>query len=286
MASMESLADSIESMKERGIPVANLSVISLAKLHAKNPAELALLEEESSSTGFFYLDMRGDPGGDCVLAHLPGVFAVEEQYFSQSEESKTQDVRHDIKASQDLGWKLLPGGESFELSRDEVVLLGASNPNLPRLFKDEWDKIAEFNAGCDEVCLTLLSSLSEGFMMHHRIDQPSDTGLKMVLHPSLAKVADAGDGVHTDGGTITLLFYTQWGIRAYLPIEKSWAFLPPLEGCALINVANSLRRWSGGKFHSPKHGVTQPFDGARKRYYLSYFLRPQTSLLERWKSAE
>ncbi|PBP28683.1 hypothetical protein BUE80_DR000426 [Diplocarpon rosae] len=286
MASRETTTDSIESMKERGIPVANLSVISLAKLHAQNPAELALLEKESSRTGFFYLDMRGHPRGECVLAHLPGVFAVEEQYFAQSEETKTRDARHDIKASQDLGWKLLPGGESFELSRDEVVSLGASSPHLPPLFKDEWERIADFTAGCDEACLTLLSILSADFVRHHRIGQPGDTGLKMVLHPSLAQVADAGAGEHTDSGTITLLFYTEWGIRAYLPNEKKWAFLPPLEGCALINVANSLQRWSGGKFHSPKHGVTQPLDGARQRYYLSYFLRPENALLERWRAAE
>lgn len=289
-------------MADRGIPVAQPSIISLAKLRIKDPAELALLDKAASNTGFFYLDLRGDAEGERMLAHLPDVYAVVEKYFSQPEEAKVKDVRFDIKASQDLGWKKGYGGESFEvgtperlitvlfftanktdqISRDEVALTGASISHLPQLFRDEWKKITEISAGCDEACLTLLNSLSTDFAVHHRANQPSNTGLKLVLHPSLAKLSDVPDSLHTDCGTLTLLFYKDWGIHAFLPDANMWAFTPPLEGCALINVANSLQRLSGGKLHSPKHRVTQPFNGAKNRYYLSYFLRPETVLVEKW----
>lgn len=173
-----------------------------------------------------------------------------------------------------------------QISRDEVTSAGASISHLPQLFQDVWNKITEISAGCDGACLMLLNSLSTAYAVHHRADQPSDTGLKLVLHPSLAKLSDAPDTTHTDSGTLTLLFYKDWSIHALLPDTNLWAFTPPLEGCALVNIANSLQRLSGGRLHSPKHGVTQPFDGAKNRYYLSYFLRPETVLIEKWDAAE
>jgi len=167
-----------------------------------------------------------------------------------------------------------------------MAFASASTSHIPQLFQDEWKKITKFSAGCDEACLTLLNSLSVDFAVHHRPNQPSDTGLKLVLHPSLAKLSDVGDTLHTDSGTLTLLFYEDWGIHAFLPDANNWAFTAPFEGCALINVGNSLQRMSGGKLHSPKHRVTQPFDGAKNRYYLSYFLRPETALVEKWDAAK
>ncbi|RDL36128.1 Uncharacterized protein BP5553_06740 [Venustampulla echinocandica] len=280
------LSDTANKTALRGISIAQLSTISLAKLHQRDPAELALLDSASSNTGFFYLDFRGDAQGNSVLAHLPNVYTAVEKYFDQPNEAKAKDTRLDIKASQDLGWKMGRGGESFELSRDEVALNGASISKMPRLFRDGGAKISDFMAGCDEACLTLLNSLSEDFMLHHRVDQPSDTGLKFVLHPSLARLSEVGESLHTDSGTLTLLFYHDWSLHAFLPDAGIWGFLPPpAEGCALVNVANTLQRLSGGKLHSPKHRVTQPFDGAQNRYFLSYFLRPENELLEKWGSA-
>ncbi len=109
------LLDNIESMADCSLPVAQLAVISLAKIHAKDPTELGLLEKAASSTGIFHLDLRGDTKGENVLAHLPLVYGVTEKYFAQPEEVKAKDNRLDIKASQDLGWKEGHGGESFEV---------------------------------------------------------------------------------------------------------------------------------------------------------------------------
>ena len=160
----------------------------------------------------------------------------------------------------------------------------SSKLRLPQAFQDEWKKITEFSSGCDEACVTLLNCLSTEFAQYHRVDQASDTGLKLVLHPSLPKSSDVKENLHTDSGTLTLLFFQDWGIHGFFPDVGIWSFTPPMEGCALINIANSLQRMSGGRFHSPEHRVTQPFDGARDRYYLSYYLRPETVLLERWDS--
>jgi len=181
---------------------------------------------------------------------------------------------------------IIAANTNNQISRDELDLMSNSIPNFPDLFRENRKNVTEFSAGCNEACLTLLNSLSTDFAVHHRANQPSDTGLKFVLHPSLARLSDVGETLHTDSGTLTLLFYKDWSIHAFLPDANMWAFTPPLECCALINVGDSLQRLSGGKLHSPKHRVTQPFDGAKKRYYLSYFLRPETNLVEKWDAAK
>jgi isopenicillin N synthase-like dioxygenase len=163
-----------------------------------------------------------------------------------------------------------------------MALICASILNVPQTFRDEWKKIAGFSSGCDEACLTLLSSLSADFVVHHRANQASDTGLKLVLHPSSARLSDVAESLHTDSGTVTLLFFKDWSLHGFLPDANNWAFIRPVEGCALINVANALQRFSEGKLHSPKHRVTQPFDGAKNRYFLSYFLRPDNQLMDKW----
>lgn len=137
--------------------------------------------------------------------------------------------------------------------------------------------VHRFSIACQEASLAMLKCLSSPLAVHHRAGQPSETGLKFISEPALPKVSDVGDWTHTDGGTLTMLFYEDWGLQTYLPASKQWAFIPPQVGCVVVNVANSLQRMSG-QFHSPKHRITQVKDGAAKRYYLSYFLRPELAV--------
>ena len=69
-------------------------------------------------------------------------------------------------------------------------------------------------------------------------------------------------------------------------LHKGFACPAPSEdGCALINVADSLQRLSGNKLTSPKHRVSQPAYGAEKRYHLSYIWRPEHATKEAWSKA-
>lgn len=163
----------------------------------------------------------------------------------------------------------------------------------PGALQSHGDMLKRFSNGCHSACQTIIARLSDALELdkkqrleqHHRDCQPSDTGLKLIYEPSLAKLSDVGDNLHTDSGTLTLLFYDKWGLHAYTP-SQGFAFPAPLEdGCALINVADSLQRLSGNKLISPKHRVSQPADGAEKRYYLSYFLRPEHATKEAWSRA-
>lgn len=278
------LLDYEQSIEGQSVTVAALHTISLSKLNNKDPAEIERLREAASKTGFFYLDLRGDSEGDKVLKDLPAVYRVADEYFGQAEEVKVKDARTDIEPSQDLGFKSSDCDETFEISWDELGQKGVSH--LPAPLKDQGKILQEFSAGCHGATHTMLNSLSPALAEQHRAGQPSDTGLKLIYEPTLDKVSDVGDNLHTDSGTFTLLFYDQWGLHGYLPDSQKWAFTPPQEGCALINVADSLQRLSGGTYHSPKHRVTQPIDGAAKRYYLSYFLRPETAVKKAWAAGQ
>jgi isopenicillin N synthase-like dioxygenase len=176
-----------------------------------------------------------------------------------------------------------------KMAFDELVVNGGSL-NLPGVLQDIQASLAQFSNLCHAACLTMLNGISEslhaqgaeGLEMHHRHGHPSDSGLKLIYEPSLARVVDVKENRHTDSGTLTMLFYEEWGLHVNLKGSDEWAFASVTRGSVLVNVANSLQRLSGGTFHSPIHRVTQPGDGFSKRYYLSYFLRPEDELKAEW----
>jgi isopenicillin N synthase-like dioxygenase len=175
---------------------------------------------------------------------------------------------------------LIVADDLIQISWHEVVTTGASH--LPPLLRTQGLSLQRFSAACQELCLAILKGLSPDLLVHHRSGQPSETGLKFISEPALEKASDVGDYTHTDGGTLTMLFYSDWGLQTLLKESQKWAFIAPKDGCVVVNVADSLERLSGGRFHSPKHRITQPTDGQAKRYYLSYFLRPQLAVKASW----
>jgi isopenicillin N synthase-like dioxygenase len=138
---------------------------------------------------------------------------------------------------------LSPTDIVVQISRDEVARYGTAIPRLPQVFKDGWETITNFSSACDQACITMLKSLTNDGEEYHRHDEPSDTGLKIVRAPSCAKVIDVGENLHTDGGTLTLLFHKRWGLHAFIRDPGMWAFIQPVEGCAVINVGNALQRF-------------------------------------------
>ena len=85
-------------------------------------------------------------------------------------------------------------------------------------------------------------------------------------------MAEFGDGTHTDGGTLTLLYCDQLATQVELPWGKKWAWVEPKPGHAIVNVGDSLQALSGGRIHSPRHRVSLP---AERYEEVLYFLRPE-----------
>ena len=80
--------------------------------------------------------------------------------------------------------------------------------------------------------------------------------------------------MHTDIGSITLLFAPQCGLQVICSDTKTWNYVAPRPGHAIINVADTLRYLSGRMLRSALHRVMAL--GGRQvgdRYATSYFLR-------------
>ncbi|KAI4162402.1 MAG: hypothetical protein LQ342_003968 [Letrouitia transgressa] len=282
---------STTTIKGKTVPVSSFDTISLVQLESGESSAVERLLSAATSSGWFYLDLKGDsPTGKVVIEDVDKVYQISDKYFMQPKESKERDVRTDQKPSQDRGYKTSSCDETFEMARDEV---NSGLIKWPATMQNDAPTLARFSNGCHFACQTILAALSsalhlspdQSFSNHHRENQPSDSGLKLIYEPSLDRLSDVGDNLHTDSGTLTLLFYDKWGLSAHVP-SQGFAFpAAPEDGCALINVGDSLQRLSGGKLRSPKHRVSQPVDGAEKRYYLSYFLRPEHKTKEAWAQA-
>ncbi|KAM7187842.1 Oxoglutarate/iron-dependent dioxygenase [Naviculisporaceae sp. PSN 640] len=271
-----------------GLDIVQLQTIELARIVADDPQERKRLYVAAARPGGFLLDFRSSHND--IIDTVEQLYALSDRYFARPDEEKSRDARHDQLPSQDRGYKRSDCDETFEFADDELCR-GDTELKLPAVLQEKTDLVRKFNQICHSATMSMLSSLSDSmglrgdqrFETYHRTDDTSDTGLKLIREPTLASAADVVENKHTDSGTFTLLFYERLGLHVYLPEEDRWEYAPvPAPGCALVTVADSLQRLSGGQFHSPLHRVTQPRDGADKRFYLSYFLRPSHATKAEW----
>ncbi|KAF5538658.1 gibberellin 20-oxidase [Fusarium mexicanum] len=103
---------------------------------------------------------------------------------------------------------------------------------------------------------------------------PKARSISCTTRPGTQNLDEVGQNMHTDIGTLTLLFAPQWGLQVVSPVTGAWEYVQPREGHAIINVANTLRFLSKKRFRSALHRVL-PIGGVQKedRYAVSYFLR-------------
>ena len=132
---------------------------------------------------------------------------------------------------------------------------------------------------------TLLDCLSDALGLkglerldnYHRDDVLSKSTLYFLHYPTgIQKADEVGQNMHTDIGSLTLLFAPQWGLQVLSPVSNEWQYVEPKPGHAIINVADTLRFLSGRRFRSALHRV-MPIEGVGDRYSVSYFLRANNS---------
>src|SRR5438045_3384577 len=104
----------------------------------------------------------------------------------------------------------------------------------------------------------------------HNEDAPSNCALGMNKYPKRSKTdLNLGHNAHTDVGSITLLFCSEWGLQVLSPKTGKWAYVVPLAGYAIVNVADSLRFLSGNRLRSCLHRVV-PYAGCEERERYSF----------------
>ncbi|KAF3023620.1 hypothetical protein E8E14_012615 [Neopestalotiopsis sp. 37M] len=266
-----------------------METISFERLLSQEPTEIERAVRCCENEGFFYLDLSGIDGRR-YLEDQEKTLDLMHRFFESPLEAKNQFGL----ISPHLGYEPVgsrtgvfadtkDGYEMIKVSRDEIQ---RSNPHLPEVMKNNPDiKILENGiAGCNVVTKTILSALSTGlglsgaarFENSHRNDRPSTTTMAMMHYiPSDPTVAQKiGHQKHTDISSLTLLYSNQWGLQIRPPRAREFGFVEPKEGCAIVNVGDSLRFASGHKMQSCIHRVV-PFDPTEHRYSIAYFLRAE-----------
>jgi isopenicillin N synthase-like dioxygenase len=86
---------------------------------------------------------------------------------------------------------------------------------------------------------------------------------------------------HTDIGSLTILFNITGGLQL-LPAgadprdDRSWVYVKPAPGCAIVNLGDAMVEWSAGILRSNMHRVTYApgEQGKSTRYSIAYLVRP------------
>lgn len=161
----------------------------------------------------------------------------------------------------------------------------ARAPQLPQSVKENMVLFDNFISGSHQVVLKLLECLSTGmgltgaarFENKHHADVPARTTMVLFRYPKQVEEGRGiGHNMHTDIGSLTLLFCESYGLQVLSPETNEWGFIAPKADHAVINVGDSLRFLSGHKLSSCVHRVLPITERQEEhRYSIAYFLRPE-----------
>ncbi|KAM3497745.1 hypothetical protein MY10362_008915 [Beauveria mimosiformis] len=114
--------------------------------------------------------------------------------------------------------------------------------------------------------------------LRHRTGHQSTSTFAMLRYPKLSAndAANAGRIAHTDEGTLTILFASDYGLQTLKASTRRWEFVKPRTEHAVINVGDTLRFMSEERLKACLHRVV-PLPGRTilERYSLAYFMRPE-----------
>ncbi|KAI4184099.1 MAG: hypothetical protein LQ346_006160 [Caloplaca aetnensis] len=177
--------------------------------------------------------------------------------------------------------------ESFEIGRDDEE--GCPN-RWPEGDEEFREVMMEFFARCKELHAVAMRGIALGMGLEGEFFadfvKNGDNTLRLLHYPGVAADAFAGGrvraGLHSDYGSITLLFQDE---RGGLQVERpdgSFVDVAPIEGTVVMNAGDLLTRWSNGLIRSTRHRVVEPplkkgqgQDGRYPpRYSVAYFCNP------------
>lgn len=167
------------------------------------------------------------------------------------------------------------------MPRDEFI---SGTDSLPEGLNANIDLFRRDLESSHAITTTLLSCLSDllkpatRFEDYHRGNEASQSTMMYFRYAKQSKENDSGVGhnMHTDLGTLTLLYCEQWGLQVYNQTSNTWAYVVPKPGLYVINVGDALRFISGNQLLSALHRVVPvPGHETEYRYSTAYFLRPE-----------
>ncbi|KAI9709494.1 MAG: hypothetical protein M1820_003254 [Bogoriella megaspora] len=300
-------AETAVSKDNLHIPLIDFSKFTSTDAFAKSLTAQEILKGFTTS-GFIYLRNHPIPA-DIVDA----VFAQSAQFFKRSKEEKQELAWTTARANRGYS---APGQEKVTqiTDKEDVEKLRAEVPDLKESFEigregeegcpNQWpdeklrsdDESKEFKAvtqdffaRCKDLHVLVMRALALGLgLEEHYFDEYCDGGdntLRLLHYPEVRKdvfKANANQvraGVHSDYGSITLLFQdNRGGLQVQSP-EGTFVDATPIPGTIVVNAADLLMRWSNDLIKSTKHRVVEPpapqeGEVHPARYSVAYFCNP------------
>jgi isopenicillin N synthase-like dioxygenase len=252
----------------------------------------------ATDVGFLYAINHPIP-----LQKVDEMFETSKKFFALPIETKKK-IPWDIQTNN--GWE--NGSEVLdEKSPDlkETYNIGYANMKGKWLEDEDYPGFKtvtqEFQAMCEKFSFQVLSCFArrlgfpdDFFEAHHDITKDDCTKLMRILYyPELTEdqvksflPTQFRAGAHTDYGCVTLLFQKEGEKGLEVCPGKDthrsvWTPVDPIPGAIVLNIGDSLMRWSDDKLKSTVHRVRVPKIGDRlgSRYSIAYFNQPNGSAI-------
>lgn len=160
----------------------------------------------------------------------------------------------------------------------------------PDIIASNKTKLKAFASNAHAIVTLVLDLLNEHLQLPlstlanmHRIDHHSGDQIRMTRSPPRPMNGEvprlAG---HTDFGSVTVLFNRLGGLQVLPPGQDAeWKWVKPLPGHCIINLGDSLVKFTNGLLRSNIHRVVSPPGPQTEstRYSLVYFSRPEDDVL-------
>lgn len=283
------------------VPIAPLLRLSLDKLLSRDAEELKRFFSSCEDLGFFYLDLTTCSEGQSLLDDADKLFRVGEELFDiPLEEKKTYDFTKSHNSY--FGYKgfganvvdrqgNMDRNEYYNASKDHILGHGTQWPQ-PKVLDENRELMQHFVKGSHAIVLLVLELLNEylnqpagTLQSMHRLDGLSGDHIRFIKTPP-QPVDDRRTalGEHSDFGSVTVLFNRLGGLQILPPgKDAQWCYVKPLPGHAIINLGDSMVKFTNGLLRSNIHRVHSP-PGAQAettRYSLVYFNRPEEDVILR-----
>lgn len=176
--------------------------------------------------------------------------------------------------------------ESFEIGRD-------NEEGQPNQWPEDGVEFKQVMLDFFERCKQLHAIVMRGIALAMKLEpdffaeyvKQGDNTLRLLHYPAVPAEAFANGrvraGLHSDYGSITLLFQdSRGGLQVERP-DGSFFDVTPIEGTIVMNAGDLLSRWSNGLIQSTRHRVVEPplkvrseGQGYPPRYSVAYFCNP------------
>ncbi len=178
-----------------------------------------------------------------------------------------------------LGSDIAPDDPAIAASRGTIVpnIWPARPDGFRAALGAYWSALTELS---DELlrCLALaLERPEESFLPHFRNPLSNLSLLHYPPRPEAEPEARDDARAHVDTNALTLVLPGEVGGLQVRTRDETWADVPPLPGCFVLNVGNMMECWSGGRFRSTLHRVHPPLGS--DRYSIAYFATPDYDTL-------